>query len=393
MLEKLVVPVENREQFSLYNRQGIKNFIVRSRDFSRLGHTSWKAQMELWEDISAGSVSAELEWDILMEEEKFAQVSREMSKLLVQLLKIYPQLTLRVQDLGAAYWLHKNYPQVGLVLNLETGHRNLPSLLYMEQYFASQLKKIILSFELSKDRLELYGENLIVPLEILFHGRIPLFYTPRKLLSPIFPKNSSFLEVDGQSEESPHKGFPIIENDHGTLMFNVKELSLLDVVNELQQFRIDFWRVDLSHFTLDEQERWIQRIKLILIDPAQIREFKQEYPHDLIRGFYGKNRSAILFEKLKNKYLQRDDATFLGEVVEVVKHKHVAVYLERLELSVGDIIQYRTPEGRDIITSIREIKLADGSSVNKSTSALLFLPYTKGVSVRTQLLSTQEDIE
>jgi len=50
-------------------------------------------------------------------------------------------------------------------------------------------------------------------------------------LSPLEEKKhlNDALEAYGTSEESPHSGFPIVENRHGTFMFNVKDLSLLEI--------------------------------------------------------------------------------------------------------------------------------------------------------------------
>ena len=63
------------------------------------------------------------------------------------------------------------------------------------------------------------------------------------LLSTLLPQDDEkraksmtsgeFLEATGESEESPHKGFPLIENSHGTFMFHIKRLFLLEHLEHL----------------------------------------------------------------------------------------------------------------------------------------------------------------
>ena len=103
-----------------------------------------------------------------------------------------------------------------------------------------QCERLVLSNELSKEKLLEYAHLLNTPIEVLVFGRILLFYSPRLLLSPLEKtelENNHSIEAFGTSEESPHSGFPLIENSHGTFMFNVKDLYLLDHLEELKEMK------------------------------------------------------------------------------------------------------------------------------------------------------------
>ena len=141
-----------------------------------------------------------------------------------------------------------------------------------------KLERLILSIELSKDTIVEYATKLKVPCELLGFGRILLFYTPRPLLSALAPEKFSQneeLAVLGESEESPHKGFPIVENQHGTFMFHIKEFCLVDFANDLRDSGLSFFRLD---------QRWETPSKL-----SDVTKLCQNF-------------SPEGFEQLKNSY-------------------------------------------------------------------------------------------
>lgn len=384
-IKKCTVAVSSQTEFLFYQQKGGHSFIIRTALLSRMGKMTVAQADELIKFISSHGEMVIIEWDILMEQVSFEQASARFSEWLNDLQKRSTQLEIRVQDLGAMYWIKNNYPHMKIQLNLETGHRNLPSIKKHICYLGEQLSRIMLSFELSKDKLQLYQRELNVPIEILFHGRIPLFYSPRKLLSPLDTnqEQDNWIERDGESEESPHKGFPIIENRHGTFMFNVKELSLVDVYSELAEIGIDYLRVDLNSFEEGEQFKWFEQIELVLDSSVDFTQFKREYPAEIIRGFYSVNKSSVLFEKLKNKFLQHDDETYIGDVIEVSKPRHIAVQIKRGQLLIGSEIFYMTPEGKRIEVIITSILNSQRDNIDVATKGdIVFLPYKKSLSAK-----------
>src|SRR5690606_28287579 len=151
-----------------------------------------------------------------------------LSKKLPELLDTFDAL--RVQDPGALEWSLKNTNKP-LQFIAETGNHNFEALKGWVEYCGDRLERIALSIELSRPVLEEFVKKLKVPCELLVFGRILLFYSPRSLLSPLSPEKIAVneeLAALGESEESPHKGFPIVENRHGTFMFHIKEFCLLE---------------------------------------------------------------------------------------------------------------------------------------------------------------------
>src|SRR5690606_27249455 len=99
----------------------------------------------------------------------------------------------------------------------DTGNHNLIGLKRWESYFDNRLERLVLSIELSRESLKTIIPSLKTPCELLVLGRILLFHSPRALLAPLAGPvaDPAWLEAVGASEESPHKGFPLIENKQG----------------------------------------------------------------------------------------------------------------------------------------------------------------------------------
>src|SRR5690606_4190698 len=129
----------------------------------------------------------------------------------------------------------------------ENGNHNLRALEGWIELASGRMERIVLSIELSKTVISEYVTKLKVPCELLGFGRILLFYTPRPLLSALVPQKVSQneeLAALGESEESPHKGFPIVENQHGTFMFHIKEFCLVEFAHELKEMGLSYFRID-----------------------------------------------------------------------------------------------------------------------------------------------------
>ncbi len=183
-----------------------------------------------------------LEWDALSCEKDIKALQSELSKIDFSLFS-----ALRVQDPGALEWAMEN-TSLALQLNLETGNHNLEGLKAYRDYVGERLERMVLSIELTLEKLQPLPQRAWCSCGVFLTGRILLFYTPRNLLSAMLPEDDEprarpQISAIGESEESPHKGFPVLENQHGTFMFHMKRQFLFEHLEELSF--LDFGRVDL----------------------------------------------------------------------------------------------------------------------------------------------------
>lgn len=377
--------------------------ILGLKDFSRFGELTL---LDLEKIISLNQkkrYTLVFEWDILETENKF----KETAKLILDnpFLKRGDFSAIRVQDTGAVRFIFEHFSWLKIQIVLENGNHNLRGLSSWANILGERLDRLVISNELTRQSLTQYAQVFPDKIEILVFGRIIVFYSPRKLLAPIYKKNqtndlqspkSSSIEVLGTSEEGPHSGFPIIENGHGSFMFNVKDLFLLEHVEELYKMKLAGARFDLrfdNYFDCLEtcMSIFFAENKQDLYLEEEIRKFRISLRRPAIKGFYQTNKTDVLFSKLKNKKTARRDEYYLGEIVDSEKDLLLVLKLsneiskenskENLELNI------ETPEGKTKTLQLSwPLKNSLGESVwSGSKGEIVLIPYIRGVSVKSQV--------
>ncbi|MFG1492430.1 U32 family peptidase [Halobacteriovorax sp. ZH4_bin.1] len=372
------------------NKSSVSEVILATRLFSQIGKLSVDDMAQAISSLKSEGMAFSLEWDILMTETRFGMYKQQFLK--------YADLgfkSIRLRDPGAVNFCLNEFPNLKIDLLLDTGgHHNLNSIKVWKKLVGDRLRKIVLSIELSSSVIKDFCQEIHswgVETELLVFGRILLFYTPRNLVSPLYSDESledNYLEVSGSSEESPHKGFPIVENQHGTFMFNTKDQFLLEYIDELKECGVNDLRVDTRH--LENNNLLSDVVALInAFDKTKAKEVKDQFGNSTTRGFFHVNKSDVLFKKLKNKRTQRQDEGFLGEVVDVVKKSHMAILIkgmraEEFALKVGDELRLNTPDGKVKTTKVHKITHTNGSETDSAkTGELVLIPHVSGVSVKT----------
>lgn len=385
---KVTTYAQTLHDLSLIKENGLEEVILGHKEFSRLGKLTDEDLKKLSTRAQELNLVRIFEWDILMTEKDFSPLAKKLPQYLDQFDEI------RLQDPGALEFILTNTDKK-IQWVTENGNHNLVGLKNWEIYIGERLTRLVLSIEIPKASLTDYLKELATPVEILGLGRILLFYTPRSLLSPLV-KNSDepvtksmlgeeTLEALGESEESPHKGFPLIENRHGTFMFHIKEFCLLDYAQELSSLGLGYFRLDLR--STDLATYLPQSISIIQNFSAEsFDQFKQDYPQDLMKGFYLVNKTDILFPKLKNSRLVRKDEGYVGEILDVAKGEYAVIQLKgKVKLKVGDKLKFIHPEGKEYIVPVMWLKSSDLTEINEAHENQLVLMNTmNGLWVRGQ---------
>lgn len=386
---KLITYIENVSQLVefLKNKSPELSYelVLGCNELSRYTKTSIDELLNLVNLSVKDDLPIVLEWDALYQEERFIK-----AKTIIDRLPLHDFKAIRVQDPGAVHYIKTHFPWMKMHVVLENGNHNLEGLLKWEEYLGEQCERLIVSNELSKEMLKEYAGQIKTPIEILTFGRILLFYSPRLLLSPLEKEEmkKSYIEASGSSEESPHTGFPLIENQHGTFMFNVKDLSLLDHLNEINEMGIQHARVDLR-FDHGFENYLPSMLDLFSGKIEEISpEIKKLHPRPLIKGFYNINKTDVLFTKLKNKRTQRQDQNYVGEIVDVERDQQLALLIktEAFKNGVAPAVFIITPEGKEKIITLQWVKTSTGDDVESAQkNDLVLIPYINGVTVKTQV--------
>lgn len=390
---KKIFTLENENQLNILFSEkgsGIEEVILAPKELSRLGTLDIKSVNTLASKLKQHGKKVFLQWDILMTENLFDSTLRTL-----ELVDWASFDAIRVQDAGAFQYALTTL-ELSVQLILEQGNHNVAGLSYWIEHAKkisnAKLERVILSLEIPYERLlgfvDLLKENSI-EIELLALGKILLFYTPRSLVKPLFNEfdETESIEVLGNSEESPHKGFPILENRHGTFMFNTKDHCIVEYFEKLQEIKLDAWRFDLSSIKEEEKEVWLELISKAN-DSESFLGLKEKYPEKLIQGFFKTNKSDVLFKKLKNKRISRKDTGFLGEVVDVKKKGHIGIHLKNPAISfeLGQTLTFFTPEGKEKDSTVSKAWRANGEDLTEAKyGQVIFIPHLGGISPKTMV--------
>jgi len=378
---KLTTFAQTLNDLSRIKEEGFTEVILSHRDYSRFGKLSTEEYVELTNRARELALRTIFEWDILMTENTFSELASKANDLFAN------ADALRVQDPGALEWCLKHTDKP-LQFIAENGNHNLEALKGWIDHAQGRMDRIVLSIELPKKTIEEYASKLETPCELLGLGRILLFYTPRSLLSSLTDDKRAFnqeLTAIGESEESPHKGFPILENRHGTFMFHIKEFCLLEYAQELSDMGLGHLRIDLRWTDFGLVSPVSSLVKKF--ETQAFEEFKAAYPQDLMRGFYLVNKTDVLFPKLKNHRLQKREGDYAGEVMEAEKGSHLAIMIKNTRgIKKSDRLKILHPKGEVFevgIFNLRNLAMEEVDEVAAGSIALI--QFVGGVWVKSQV--------
>ncbi len=367
-------------ELALVRESGCAEVLIAPARFSRRGTLEWDEARALAETARAEGLEPLLEWDALMTERQFLSLTADLRALVD-----FPFRQVRVRDAGAAWWLLHELPAVGIQLLLEAGHHNLRSLETWVERLGPRLTRLALSPEIPVKTLGHWRGRLGVPLEVLGLGPLLLFHSPRALLSALRPgEEAEEWEAEGASEESPHKGFLLRENAHGTLMFHPKDLCLLERWDDLHSAGVDVVRMDHR-----DQEGVMPVLAAFLRSRSAetLQALRNAWAREWMRGYFDVNKSDVLFPKLKNPHLRHRDGRHVGEVLQGKRDGWLAVKVGGAGISRGEELVAVGPEGEErpyLAAWLKDAGFAPRERLEAGEVG--FLPWLGGCPAKTVLL-------
>lgn len=375
---KTVAYLTALRELSEWKSASVHELIIATKEFSRRGTLTLDEGLELAAQASAQGFALSFEWDALMEEPRFIALTRRLEAL------PFTFKSVRVRDAGAALWV-RDHLTAEIHLLLEAGHHNLLALKSWHQRLGDRLGRVVVSPELPAKTLKAWAEEFPVPLEVLGLGPLLLFHSPRALLSKLAsaPEGEEWI-AEGASEESPHKGFPLYESAHGTLMFHPKDLSILERWSEIPAAGVEFLRLDHRHET---RAAVVPELAAFLRWPGEesLALLKANWSRDWMRGYWDVNKSDVLFDRLTNAHLQQRDL-WCGEVIEGKKEAWLAVRGRGAGLRRGSEIEVISPLGKARSLKLHWLKDDAFQDVEElSDGDVGFVPWSPGSPSKSQL--------
>ncbi len=382
---KYIVAIKSKDQL---------NFLLRKDDELKIylnetsfdGKLTWK---EIEKKISSFNCKVILQWDILMREVQLKNTIKflEKNKILDKISAV------SVYDMGAVNYIKRERPDLAIHLIMGNSGHNRESLLFLKQYLKDQLKRFILSSLLSVESYKNF-KDIKVEKETLGLGSVLLYASPRRMLSSY--KKGENIVAYADTIDYPQKNLPIKETIHGTFMYNNRDLSLFNYIDEIENYGIDYLLLNpRDQFYPNMMEFY----ELLTSSREDINLFlKKYYPCKLFSGFYKINRTDKVFSrlpKLRNRKspVVGDNSVYMGEVIEYIKGHHIGLHLKNKEsLCLGDKLRFYTPDG--IIKTKEVVKMfnSKGDNINKvNYGDIVFIENVSGVTVRSSVYKVLDE--
>ncbi len=275
-----------------------------------------------------------------------------------------------ISDPGVFAIARETVPGMELHISTQANVTNVRSALFWHELGA---KRVILARELPLDDIFTINQGIPKSLEIecFVHGAMCISYSGRCLLSNFFNNRDSNRGNCSQpcrweyhlSEKSrPNEYLPIEETERGTFIMNSSDLCMIEHIPQLitagiGSFKIE-GRMKTPHYTAVLVKAYRQAIDDYFTDPElyaknlpYYKELVEQVSHrHYSTGFYFNNPSQIYHS---SSYIRTVD--FVGIVLDYFADSGLASVEQRNKFSVGDRIEFFTPEGKGFTQEIKEI--------------------------------------
>ena len=298
-------------------------------------------------------------WDVLPNDENF-----ELQK------KIFEQFSsffskVRFQDPGIGLFLEKNYPEIDLELSLEKFSHNIYSILEWQKFFQKRLQKIIFSNLTPLSTIKKWRPQIFSKVEILGFGKLEIFYSPRALL-----EEESQKEVFIESIDRLGAWNKLVQNSSGSILYNSKDICLLDYLQEIQEAKIDAIRIEPNNLTQ------LDLIQQALVSKQGLKSLTTLWKAEYLAGFFRANKTNKQFSMLKNKHLypRQKDLKKIGKVIESKKGSYSLINLTETVILPCLIFIY-SPEKKILELELKTLQDLQKKAVLKTKNAYYLTDY------------------
>jgi putative protease len=351
--------------------------LIEPSALSREGRLSLEDAEKLAKEAVQHGLKPTLVWDILMTETEFANRSKIVASMNLDLFT-----AIRTQDPGAAMWVRDNASGKALQFVVENSNHNMPGL---ERWVAElRPQRMILSTQLPEDKLIACCKQLNSECEVLGAGKILLFYSKRHLLQANFrndeeANDAHWIYTDSSSEESASRPFPTIENEHGTFMYLNKDHFILDSLARLDEAGMHTIRIDLRDLQAGEHAaKGIDTICAMTL--ARDAGVDSLWTRPTSAPFFKRNKTDKQFARMKPQTRLLRDAKCVAEVVSVERGELLGLYTLRDFKMDGASYKFVAHDGSELSAELDSFSDISGNPLTMCTAhQIVRCQWVKGV--------------
>jgi putative protease len=158
-----------------------------------------------------------------------------------------------VADPGIFQYMREQYPDISLHLSTQANTTNHLTANFWHKLGAD---RVVLAREMSMEDIKIAADNSPIHLECFVHGSMCMAYSGRCQISNYMTGRDPNQGVCAQAcrykytmhevteEKRPDEQYPVYEDEHGTYIFNSKDLCMINHISELVAAGVDSFKIE-----------------------------------------------------------------------------------------------------------------------------------------------------
>jgi len=313
-----------------------------------------------------------------------------------------------ISDPGVLLMAQKFAPKIPIHLSTQANATNWQAVKFWQK---QGVERVILGREVTLAEIkEIHKMVPKMELEYFVHGAMCMSYSGRCMLSAWLTGRSANLgdcsqpcrwkykvtniSAEVEEENRPGMKIPIEEDEHGTYIFNSKDLCLIEHLSELIDAGITSLKIEGRAKSVAYLATVVKAYSdaLVLtkrrVKKGELTKIKKEYLDKIMNrgyttGFLFGNKRAEQETEFSHT---QNEQEFVGEVVESKKNGNKFQIWIRAHnaLRIGDSVRILQPVGRDTKMVIKKLFNKDGSlieSAHGGTGDLIYMENNRPVKV------------
>lgn len=289
-----------------------------------------------------------------------------------------------VADLGIFLLAKRVAPNLELHVSTQANTTNYLTTEFWKEQGAT---RVVVAREVSIVDIKTMKEKADIEIEAFVHGAMCISYSGRCLLSNYFTTRDANRGQCTQAcrwkyslveENRPGEYYPIEEDQHGTYIFNSKDLCLLKYIPDLVEAGVDSLKIEgrmkSVHYAATVTKVYREAVDTYLADPEHY-EVKPEWIEELEKISHRPYTEGFSVEKPDETAQNYGESSntqthdFIGLVEGYNKEEGFAYLEQRNNFKVGDEVEFCQPHGDLVHHVITKMTDEDGKDITVAPHA------------------------
>ena len=292
-----------------------------------------------------------------------------------------------ISDLGVFQLAREVAPQLPIHISTQASSANWRTVKAWKDMGA---ERVVMAREVSVRELSDIHKHVDVELEVFAHGAMCISWSGRCLLSNFFTKGrrqsnkgeciqACRFKYSVVEESRPGQYWPVEEDEHGTYIFNSKDLCMIDHVKELieagaSSLKLE-GRMKSVYYVAAVVAAYRKAIDAYYENPADY-QVHREWRAELEKVSHRPYTTAFAFQKTDYTAQEYDESQptqsydFVGLILGYNSDKKEAIVQPRNPFRVGEVVECLSPKGDVFTITIGKLHNKEGLEIEKAPHPL-----------------------